>query len=124
MTVPYDMPMIAINAMLADLRKREVTPLPKGKEAAFRRWLERNRVRDLDHPQSFYDYRGAFLAGVGRGRGEEGHFPDTFKQHGHPTFSTESRYAFDSEDTGRWDGDTYVPMRPLALTLLKYAGRK
>jgi hypothetical protein len=86
----------------------EVTPLPPGQERAFQVWLRQNHVRDLDHPDSHYDYRGAFLAGVGRGGGA-GHFPDTFKQHGHPTFSVESRYSKGPGDGGSWDGENFMP---------------
>jgi hypothetical protein len=90
----------------------EITPLPPGSAPAFQAWLAANRVRDLDHPDSHYDYRGAFLAGVGRGN-DTGHFPDTFKQHGHPTFSVESKYSTGPGDGGSWNGDTYVPQRPV-----------
>lgn len=69
-------------------------------------------MRDLDHPDSHYDYRGAFLAGLGRGA-STGHFPDTFKQHGHPTFSVESKYSAGPGDGGSWRGDTFVPSRPM-----------
>lgn len=86
----------------------ETTPLPPGREREFADWLRRNNVRDLDHPDSHYDYRGAFLAGVGRGA-RDAHFPDTFKQHGHPTFSVESKYSSGPGDGGHWNGDVYVP---------------
>ncbi len=91
----------------------EVTPIPAGQEPAFEQWLRRNNVRDLDHPDSHYDYRGAFLAGLGRG-GETGHFPDTFKQHGHPTFSVESRYSKGPGDGGSWDGERFMPGKPMS----------
>jgi hypothetical protein len=83
---------------------------------AFRTWLQRNKITDLDAPGSFYDYRGAFLAGINRG--SNGHWPDTFKQHGHPTFSVESKYAAPNDSTaGRWQGNQYIsPQRGPALT--------
>jgi hypothetical protein len=87
----------------------EVTPLQPDQVPAFVQWLINNRVRDLDDPQSHYDYRGAYLAGLARDPGEEGHFPDTFKQHGHPTFSDESQYSRGYGDGGHWIGETYIP---------------
>lgn len=90
----------------------ETTALPPEREAEFRQWLARNRIRDLDHPDSHYDYRGAFLAGIGRGA-DSGHFPDTFKQHGHPTFSVESRYSKGPGDGGSWNGETFIPAKPV-----------
>jgi hypothetical protein len=90
---------------------REVTPIPPAQEAAFRAWLQRNRVTDLDEPDAFYDYRGAFMAGLNRD-GPTQHWPDTFKQHGHPTFSVESKYSAGPDDGGHWDGDTFIPPRP------------
>lgn len=89
----------------------EVTPIPPAQEAAFRAWLQRNRVTDLDEPDAFYDYRGAFMAGLNRD-GPTQHWPDTFKQHGHPTFSVESKYSAGPDDGGHWDGDTFIPPRP------------
>lgn len=86
----------------------EVTPIPDSLAVLFDKWVRRNRIRDLDAPDSFYDYRGAFMAGLNRGKG--GHWPDTFKQHGHPTFSVESQYATPNDPlAGHWEGDTYVP---------------
>ena len=89
----------------------ETTKLTAAQEPRFRQWLVNNHVRDLDHPDSHYDYRGAFLAGVGRGPGEYGHFPDTFKQHGHPTFSEESQYSKGPGDGGTWNGETFIPAK-------------
>lgn len=86
--------------------RSETSTIPKGQEAAFQSWVKRNGVNDLDVPGSFYDYRGAYLAGVNRS--DNGHFPDTFKQHGHPTFSVESRYSKGPDDGGRWNGETFV----------------
>jgi hypothetical protein len=94
----------------------ETTQLAPEEQAAFEQWLRANNIHDLDHPDSHYDYRGAFKAGVGREPGAEGHFPDTFKQHGHETFSNESQYS--KGDGGTWQGDTFTPpksgMRPSA----------
>ena len=94
----------------------ETTQLAPEEQAAFEQWLRANNIHDLDDPRSHYDYRGAFKAGVGREPGAEGHFPDTFKQHGHETFSNESQYS--KGDGGTWKGDTFIPksagMRPSA----------
>jgi hypothetical protein len=89
-------------------RPKEVSAIPADREADFQSWVERNRITDLDHPDSHYDYRGAYLAGVDRG--EAGHWPDTFKQHGHPTFSVESQYAQPGDtEAGHWDGEHFIP---------------
>src|SRR2546429_225239 len=88
--------------------RSEITPVPDHLAGLFDAWVRRNRIRDLDAPNSFCDYRGAFMAGVNRGK--DGHWPDTFKQHGHPTFSVESQYALPNDPmAGHWEGDTYVP---------------
>lgn len=89
-------------------RPGETTPLPPELEPAFRAWLQRNGVTDLDHPRSRYDYRGAFLAQLSRDPGSQ-HFPDTFKQHGHPTFSEESKYSSGPGDGGQWLGEKFAP---------------
>ena len=98
------------NRFLDEGQQPETTTIPHAREPEFRAWAQRNRITDLDNPESHYDYRGAFLAGVNRG--ENGHWPDTFKQHGHPTFSVESRYATPGDPSaGSWAGDTYTPPR-------------
>ena len=112
MTAPYR----PDNPFAPQRQRSEVTTLPAGSEPAFRDWLTRNQVTDLDHPDSHYDYRGAFRAGVNRDAAS-GHWPDRFKQHGHPTFSVESEYSAGSTDGGRWAGDSFVarptaPQRP------------
>ena len=91
---------------------KEVTPIPAQLEDTFRAWVKRNNIRDLDHPQSRYDYRGAFLAGVGAQVNPTDnlpHWPDTFKQHGHPTFSVESKYSRGLDDGGTWEGESFTP---------------
>jgi hypothetical protein len=93
-------------------RDGETTRLPPGRDRDFAQWLGRNRVSDLDNPDSHYDYRGAYLAGEGRGAGS-GHFTDRFKQHGHPSFSIESQYSRGANDGGTWEGERYSPaVRP------------
>lgn len=85
----------------------ERTPLNPRQEQQFRAWAKAGGIKDVDHPDSHYDYRGAFLSGVKAG--PDAHWPDTFKQHGHPTFSEESRYSSGPGDGGTWNGDTFVP---------------
>lgn len=89
----------------------ETTPLSPADEAAFQQWIRANRITDLDNPQSHYDYRGFWKStqGASHPPGGEQHFPDTFKQHGHPTFSVESQYSAGAFDGGRWAQDQYVP---------------
>lgn len=90
-------------------RLHETTTLTPAEERAFRRWVTANRIMDLDHPDSRYDYRGFWKATRGQPHppGDEEHFPDTFKQHGHPTFSQESQYS-----RGSWDGGLWLPTAP------------
>jgi len=109
---------VASFAPVATASTPETTQLAPEEQAAFEAWLKQNNVHDIDDPRSHYDYRGAFKAGIGREPGAEGHFPDTFKQHGHETFSGESRYSKGPGDGGTWQGDTFIPpksgMRPSA----------
>lgn len=90
----------------------EVTKLTPAEEANFQNWAKQNNIPDVDHPDSFYDYRGFWKMskGLPHAPGSDQHFPDTFKQHGHPTFSNESAYA--KGDGGHWQGDTFVPPPP------------
>ncbi len=89
----------------------ERTALTPEEEVAFQRWVRENGITDLDHPDSRYDYRGFWKATKGRPHppGSMEHFPDTFKQHGHPTFSQESQYSAGPWDGGRWAGEQFVP---------------
>ena len=90
---------------------QEVTRLAQPEELAFRAWAQKNGITDVDTPGSFYDYRGYWKAhGDVPVRFGVDHFPDTFKQHGHPTFSNESQYSAGPADGGRWaSGTDYVP---------------
>jgi hypothetical protein len=74
-------------------------------------------VRDVDHPESRYDYRGYWKDHASKGRDrteinagdQQRHFPDTYKQHGHESFSAESRYSRGPQDGGRWlPGDVLI----------------
>jgi hypothetical protein len=86
----------------------ETTRLSPEEEQGFQAWAKRQNVRDVDHPDSHYDYRGFYQenpsADIVGGRD---HFPDTYKQHGHPTFSTESKYSKAFDDGGYWEGDKF-----------------
>jgi hypothetical protein len=99
---------------IADLRASETTELSPKDEPAFQQWILDNQIQDLDHPQSYYDYRGLFLMDRNSQSSPELHFPDLFKQHGHPTFSEESVYSKGPGDGGTWggpDGETFIPSR-------------
>lgn len=101
-----------------DGKSSEVTPLTPEQEKQFRRWVKKNKITDVDDPRSFYDYRGAFLAGVGSEISpvdNQPHWPDTFKQHGHPTFSVESQYSKGIGDGGMWQGETFIPEQQVKL---------
>lgn len=90
--------------------KPETTPLTADEEQRFRKWAADSGITDIDHPDSHYDYRGLFkeLGGKVIQKSSDRHFPDTYKQHGHPTFSIESKYSRGPDDGGRWNGDTFV----------------
>lgn len=93
----------------------ETTRLSAQDESKFQSWVKANSITDVDHPQSRYDYRGYWKDVASKGIDqrkayEDGlHFPDTYKQHGHPTFSVESKYSTGPTDGGRWEGETFVP---------------
>ena len=90
--------------------ERDVTRLTPEEEREFQAWVAANQITDVDHPQSFYDYRGFWKDPVARQQWTRGaHFPDTWKQHGHPTFSVESVYARHPWDAGRWVDETFIP---------------
>lgn len=88
---------------------QETTGLSPLQEALFKRWAAENNIKDVDHPDSHYDYRGFWSENPNFKHAEGEHFTDKFKQHGHPTFSRESQYSSGSYDGGRWDGETYLP---------------
>lgn len=92
-------------------RDAEVTQLSPDEERVFRRWATQNRITDVDSPDSRYDYRGFWKStnGAPHVPGNEEHFPDTYKQHGHPSFSAESTYSRGRQDGGEWVGDSLMP---------------
>ena len=96
-------------------KQSETTMLSPIEEALFKAWGKANQIEDVDAPESFYDYRGFFKAtnGAVHPPGSTEHFPDTFKQHGHPTFSIESIYSKGAHDGGMWHGENFIPeMKP------------
>jgi hypothetical protein len=95
----------------------ETTRLTPPQEAQFQAWAQANQIGDANDPRSFYDYRGYWKDVASKGgdqteiNASDGqlHFPDTYKQHGHPTFSVESKYSRGLQDGGRWlPGDVLV----------------
>jgi hypothetical protein len=87
----------------------ERTRLTPDEERRFRQWVQANRIPDLDHAESRYDYRGYWKEhGDKPIRFGQDHFTDTYKQHGHPLFSAESKYSRGKQDGGQWIGETLV----------------
>ncbi len=92
-----------------------VTELGDRREKKFQDWYANAAATlGLDpNPDAYshaYDYRGYWLnnrdADVSS---PDFHFPDTWKQPHHPTFSTDSIYAKGHDGVGHWEGDTFVP---------------
>src|SRR5688500_6155578 len=84
----------------------EVTSLGDTPESEVQMWAAKNNIRDVNDPRANYDYRGFFKETRGAPiRGGVDHFPDTYKRHGHPTFSRESKYSRGPGDGGVWLGD-------------------
>jgi hypothetical protein len=94
-----------------DSSRDEVTALGPDEEPRYRQWLAASQITDADAPDAHYDYRGLYrhLKGQPVLVTPDRHFPDTFKQHGHPTFSRESQYSRGPGDGGIWQGDRYLP---------------
>lgn len=93
-----------INAALeASMSDKETTALDPEREAQFQDWAKRNRVMDVDHPDSHYDYRGYWNEYGSQPHQQGAHFTDEFKQHGHPYFSSESNYSKSFTDGGHWE---------------------
>lgn len=97
---------------------KEQTRLTPEEEMAFQAWAQANKIENYDHPDAHYDMRGYWKQVAAKGGDESQinagdglrHYPDTFKQHGHPTFSVESQYSAGPFDGGRWlQNDAFVP---------------
>lgn len=100
------------------MNPKEVTTLTPLEESAFQAWAAANGIKDVDHPDSFYDYRGYWKAVKGAAHPQGQHFPDTYKQHGHPSFSIESQYSQGPWDGGMWAGESYLPQMSPAVSHL------
>jgi len=88
------------------------------KKETFSQWLKRNKISDFGSPFSFYDYYEAYKAGIDRDP-ITGHFPDTFKLPGHPTFSVESKYYKPGMKAIKWNELERAVPTSLADVLLK-----
>ena len=92
-----------------------VTELGNKKEQQFQDWYAEAAANlGLDpNPDAYeqaYDYRGYWLNNRDADISSPGfHFPDTWKQPQHPTFSNESVYAKGIDGVGHWDGDKFIP---------------
>lgn len=112
MPKPTDTPSITFKPALPN---HEVTKLSPLEEVLFNQWATANKLTDeVKNPDSFYDYRGYWKASNGAVHqpAAQDHFPDTFKQHGHETFSNESIYSKGPWDGGVWIGpeqDVFLP---------------
>jgi hypothetical protein len=95
----------------------EVTRLGDADEQAFQTWAQQSGIKDLE--TAAYDYRGFFKAnGPIPYQWGVDHLPDTFKQHGHPTFSVESTYSRGPMDGGRWAGETFITPKGRRVNML------
>lgn len=99
------------NLMTASAQQPEVTKLSPIEEVFFQLWAHKSGIKDLDNGK--YDYRGFYKENgpVDYQWGVD-HLPDTYKQHGHPTFSTESKYSKGPHDGGTWVGPPPAPGQP------------
>lgn len=98
---------------------QEVTKLSPLEEALFQKWAKQNwhATGISNHETEPYDMRGFWLDKDALSRWHPGqHFPDTYKQHAHPTFSQESTYSKGPFDGGMWLEDTYLPQPKLAVS--------
>src|SRR3990167_5120576 len=87
----------------------DTTTLSPLEEALFQKWIKENidartpGFMGWEEPDSKYDMRGFFQDKERLGQWKPGdHGPDTYKQHGHPTFSAESKYSRGLQDGGQW----------------------
>lgn len=96
----------------------ENTSLTPEEEAKFQAWVKQSGIQDLNSPEAAYDYRGFFKAnGPVPYKWGVDHLPDTFKQHGHETFSQESKYSKGPSDGGKWlPNDTLLEQPPMAVS--------
>lgn len=99
-----------LSDLLPSHAQGETTRLNPREEHQFQLWAKDNGIDDANDPRSFYDYRGYWreFGGEPIVFGVD-HFTDTYKQHGHPVFSSESRYSRGLQDGGQWLGEVLIP---------------
>ena len=103
-------------------KKRFKTILTDRNEKEFVNWYKNvssilGLNEDPDNPNHHYDYRGYWLENKNNDidyTTEGFHFPDTYKQPTHPTFSIESQYAnkkygINPKEVGHWEGENFIP---------------
>tara|TARA_R110000824_G_scaffold28176_2_gene94930 strand:- start:394 stop:825 length:432 start_codon:yes stop_codon:yes gene_type:complete len=104
-------------SQIPDDPDQTTTVLSPDDDDAFNQWVAAHKdakhrwAQNIDHPHDFYDYRGFWKehGNVEMGLGQ--HFPDRYKQPGHITFSSESKYASPENPGGTWEPgtDIYLP---------------
>jgi hypothetical protein len=94
---------LQLQALGAGNAPNETTSLSPEETPRFQDWVKKNNIRDLDNPESHYDYRGFWKQYGDQPHQQGAHFTDEFKQHGHPSFSVESNYSKGIGDGGYWD---------------------
>lgn len=79
------------------------TKLSPKKEAEYQTWVkEQSKKQGRSIESSDYDMRGFFNDSKSE-KGDNGHYPDTYKKPSHPTFSDESKYhGVDGNEGGKW----------------------
>lgn len=82
------------------------------KDTVFQKWYKQNTLEGKNNipfsPNLDYDYYSYFRNGEYKNY-QGGHFPDTYKQINHPTFSEESIYSVPGHMGGSWQGDKFIP---------------
>jgi len=81
------------------------TILDSKEEPEFKEWYSKVNPDSADQ---YYDYRGYWKNEDSNKiltEDKEAHFIDRYKQPGHPTFSTESKYSTDNTEGGSWSQD-------------------
>lgn len=98
-----------------------------GKDSAFLSWYKKNTIEgqgnipfEEQSKRGTYDYYSFYKNGEHNNKDFdiEKHFPDTYKQSKHPTFSDESIYD-GNKKAGRWEGETFIPKLKLGGNLMK-----
>lgn len=107
-------------SFIADDESQFTTKISPQDEIKFQSWVKDNNVAGADEPNfGHYDMRGYWKDITSQGSSETAinkqdgllHYPDTYKQPGHETFSVESKYAKGRDDAGSWNGDTFIPAK-------------